>query len=84
MATTAHDLLMNADLFRRVYPTWPHGGPAPEYVSPAAAAPAPAETTVAWGGDLPCTECLGLLPAGATAYVRGDSAYCAFCAEKEN
>ena len=28
MAMTVHDILMNADLFRRAYPCWPH--PAPE------------------------------------------------------
>lgn len=37
MSITARDLLHDADLFRRVYPTWPLGGPAPEYVSPAPA-----------------------------------------------
>jgi hypothetical protein len=56
MATTAHDLLMNADLFKRVYPTWPHGGPAPEYVSPAVTAPVLDEA----GDAARCEDCAHL------------------------
>lgn len=29
MALTAHDLLMDADLFKRAYPDWPHAGRRP-------------------------------------------------------
>jgi hypothetical protein len=34
---SAHDLLHDAGLFRRAYPDWPLGGPAPGYASPAPA-----------------------------------------------
>jgi hypothetical protein len=36
MGITAHALLHDAGPFHRVYPDWPNGAPAPEYVSPAA------------------------------------------------
>lgn len=48
MAITAHDLLMDADLFRRVYPNWPltgNPGASPCGHAPRCACPTPDPTS---------------------------------------
>jgi hypothetical protein len=40
------------------------------------------ETTVGWGEDTNCTECVCCLAAGSTAYINGGERLCVDCAAR--